>query len=144
MTISHTGAAPLVFSDFNGEITFKFPTVTSTQTMYVHGHDGCKSMRLKVQVSPDANIPIPTLNLMPTTNGYDILLTYEDNEEATQALANKQWTLTIINASTSERLLSRRVIGRHTSISTVELQPGTYVLQGTVDSQIFTKKITVK
>ena len=110
MTISHTGAAPLVFSDFNGEITFKFPTVTSTQTMYVHGHDGCKSMRLKVQVSPDANIPIPTLNLMPTTNGYDILLTYEDNEEATQALANKQWTLTIINASTSERLLSRRVI----------------------------------
>ena len=144
MTISHTGASPQIFSDFNGEITFKFPIVTSTQTMYVNGHDGCKSMHLKVLVTPDANIPIPTLDLMPTADGYDIVLNYENNEEVAKALVDKEWTLSIINASTSEKLFSRRVIGQRTSVSTAELQPGIYVLQGIVDGQMCTKKITVK
>lgn len=144
MTITHTGASPQVFSNLNGLVSFRFPTVTSTQTMYLNGHDGCKSMHLKVLVTPNANTPIPMLELMPTTDGYDIVLAYENDEEATRALADKEWTLSVINASTSERLFSRRIRGQRTSISTAELQPGVYVLQGTVDGQMCTKKITVK
>lgn len=144
MTIWHTGASPQYFDTFNGHIGFRFSTVTSNQSMTIHGTDGCKVMNLHVQVTPNGNIPIPMLEANPISGGYEILLTYENDEEATRSLTDKEWTLNVVNASSSEKEISRQVKGQRTTISTANWKQGVYVLQGIVDGQECTKKIVVK
>ena len=113
-------------------------------SLTINGHDGCKVMNLHVQVTPNGNIPIPMLEANPISGGYEILLTYENDEEATRSLTDKEWTLNVVNASSSEKEISWQVKGQRTTISTANWKQGVYVLQGIVDGQECTKKIVVK
>ena len=87
---------------------------------------------------------LPMLEVNPIPGGYEILLTYENDEEATRSLTDKEWTLNVVNASSSEKEISRQVKGQRTTISTANWKQGVYVLQGIVDGQECTKKIVVK
>ena len=101
-------------------------------------------MQLHVYISPDPNIPIPMLEVNPIPGGYEILLTYENDEEATRSLANKEWTLNVVNTSSNEKMFSQQIKGQRITISTANWKQGVYVLQGIVDGQECTKKIVVK
>lgn len=148
MTILHTGATPQAFEMLNGDITFKFSTVTSTQNMTILGQDGCKVMRLLVQVSPNSNIPIPMLSVSPNGEGFEVELTYEGDEEDVRSLTERlqdiEWELNIANAVSGEKVRSLRVKGPKVTVSTVGWKSGIYVLQGIVNGQECSKKVTVK
>lgn len=148
MTILHTGATPQAFEMLNGDITFKFSTVTSTQNMTILGQDGCKVMRLLVQVSPNSNIPIPMLSVSPNGEGFEVELTYEGDEEDVRSLTERlqdiEWELNIANAVSGEKVRSLRVKGPKVTVSTVGWKSGIYVLQGIVNGQECSKKVTIK
>lgn len=148
MTLTHTGATPLFFDTFNGNLSFRFSTVTTTQHMYIYGTDGCKVINLHVQVTPNSNIPIPMLEINPISDGFEILLTYDGEEEAVRDmvahLQDIEWNLNIANAMSGEKVQSLRVKGPRTIISTIGKKPGVYVLQAIVDGQECSEKITIK
>lgn len=149
MTLSHTGASPQIFSMINDtDLSFRFSAVTTTQHMYINGTDGCKVINLHVQVTPNSNIPIPMLEINPISDGFEILLTYDGEEEAVREmvahLQNIEWNLNIANAMSGEKVQSLRVKGPRTIISTIDKKPGVYVLQAIVDGQECSEKITIK
>ena len=149
MTLSHTGASPQTFSMINDtDLSFRFSAVTTTQQMYIHGTDGCKVINLHVQVTPNSNIPIPMLEINPISDGFEILLTYDGEEEAVRDmvahLQDIEWNLNIANAMSGEKVQSLRVKGPRTIISTIDKKPGVYVLQAIVDGQECSEKITIK
>lgn len=148
MTLTHTGATPLFFDTFNGNLSFRFSTVTTTQHMYIYGTDGCKVINLHVQVTPNSNIPIPMLEINPIGDGFEILLSYDGDEEAVRDmvahLQDIEWNLNIANAMSGEKVQSLRVKGPRTIISTIGKKPGVYVLQAIVDGQECSEKITIK
>jgi len=148
MTISHSGATPSYFNEFNGVINFRFPTVASTQYMTITGRDGCRIMQLNVQVIPNPNIPIPMLEVSPTADGYEILLAYEGDAdvvgEMNRSLQDAVWELNIIHAASGETVQRLRVKGNRTTVSTTGWSRGVYALQAFVDGQKATKKLVVK
>lgn len=148
MTLTHTGATPLFFDTFNGNLSFRFSTVTTTQHMYIYGTDGCKVINLHVQVTPNSNIPTPMLEINPIGDGFEILLSYDGDEEAVRDmvahLQDIEWNLNIANAMSGEKVQSLRVKGPRTIISTIGKKPGVYVLQAIVDGQECSEKITIK
>jgi hypothetical protein len=116
--------------------------------MTIRGSDGCKVLKLKVGVTSNPNLPIPMLVVNPVDDGFELLLTYEGDEEAVKSmmarLQDMEWELNITNATSGEMVQSVLVKGLKTTVRTAGWKSGVYVLQAVVDGQECNKKITVK
>ena len=148
MNITHTGASPFGFSAFGNTVNFQFANGTNNQWMTIRGSDGCKVLKLKVGVTSNPNLPLPMLVVNPVDDGFELLLTYEGDEEAVKSmmarLQDMEWELNITNATSGEKVQSVLVKGPKTTVRTAGWKSGVYVLQAVVDGQECNKKITVK
>ena len=146
MNVSYTGAT-IVWGQLNdGSISLKFPYSSGTSFIDVNATGGCRNFSFRIYAST-GTIPIPSLEANPITNGYEILLTCQDENGEKMDLKDEvdlQWDLFVYNATSGEL-----VFKKHTRISAEEINTsswpsGVYIVRAEVFGQEATCKIFVK
>lgn len=140
------GFAPSTWTkNADGTITTIFPSFsgTSAQTAIITGKNNTteKFFRFYIHVQPGSilNPNSQNLNIYSSNGWYTFSLNEEENREISQ-----EWDLKVLNATTGNTVYYNKVKDSSVTVDATEWKPGIYVVQGKVNNEVFTKKISVK
>lgn len=146
-TVSYSGSAIQNFSN-NGQGTISFRlsnALTAPKSGIIEAYNGCDVYKFYFTALPPMNPIDFSLQIYPETNGYEVsLMQNVDEDENASQLSELEWDLTIFNAMTGLIVYENKVLGSSHVINTTGWLPGVYIVVSQLENKILTQKITVQ
>ncbi len=153
-TITHTSISGLSWQHSGNTITFSYPANNNIDPVLVV--TGKKSTDYRVyRFSIYSQVDL-LLQLTATVSGRDLLLNLSASEESiknastealqslAEELAEKEWTVTVVSATTGKKVFSQEAKGSTFTIDTTGWESGIYVIKANVGDRELIQKVLVK
>lgn len=153
-TITHTSISGLSWQHSGNTITFSYPANNNIDPVLVV--TGKKSTDYRVyRFSIYSQVDL-LLQLTATVSGRDLLLNLSASEESiknastealqslAEELAEKEWTVTVVSATTGKKVFSQEAKGSSFTIDTTGWESGIYVIKANVGDRELIQKVLVK
>lgn len=153
-TITHTSISGLSWQHSGNTITLSYPANNNIDPVLVV--TGKKSTDYRVyRFSIYSQLDI-LLQLTATVSGRDLLLNLSASEESiknastealqslAEELAEKEWTVTVVSATTGKKVFSQEAKGSSFTIDTTGWESGIYVIKANVGDRELIQKVLVK